>query len=135
MTDRLRSYRAAMKVIGNAERQETGCWLKNRAENSHQPFRQRERAKANFRSVKLLQKFASIHSSVYNQLPRTRQRPETGLRRNWSYILGLLVVVGWIAVRASALAPEAWHHPLWDSAANTLGTDISGQLSHEPFAN
>ena len=38
VTDRLRSYRAAMKVIGNAERQETGRWLTNRAENSHQPL-------------------------------------------------------------------------------------------------
>ncbi len=38
-TGPLRSYRAAMKVIGNAERQETGRWLNNRAENSHQPFR------------------------------------------------------------------------------------------------
>ncbi len=42
VTDKLRSYHAAMKVIGNAERQETGRWLNNRAENSHQPFRRRE---------------------------------------------------------------------------------------------
>jgi len=34
-TERLRSYRAAMKIIGNAERQETGRWINNRAENSH----------------------------------------------------------------------------------------------------
>ena len=66
VTDRLRSYRAAMKVIGNAERQETGCWLNNRAENSHQPFRRREHAMAKFRSAKSLQKFASIHASVHN---------------------------------------------------------------------
>ncbi len=39
VTDRLRSYRSAMKIIGNAELQETGRWLNNRAENSHQPFR------------------------------------------------------------------------------------------------
>jgi putative transposase len=52
VTDRLRSYRAAMKVIGNAERQETGRWLNNRAENSHQPFRRREHAMAKFRSAK-----------------------------------------------------------------------------------
>ena len=64
--DRLRSYRAAMKVIGNGDCQETGRWLNNRAENSHQPFRRRERAMAKFRSVKSLQKFASIHSSVHN---------------------------------------------------------------------
>jgi len=38
VTDRLRSYRAAMYVIGNPGRQETGRWLNNRAENSHQPF-------------------------------------------------------------------------------------------------
>ena len=38
VTDKLRSYGAAMKEIGNADRQETGRWLNNRAENSHQPF-------------------------------------------------------------------------------------------------
>ena len=43
VTDRLRSYRAAMREIGNEVRQETGRWLNNRAENSHQPFRRRER--------------------------------------------------------------------------------------------
>ena len=72
VTDRLRSYRAAMKVIGNAERQETGRWLNNRAENSHQPFRRRERAMAKFRSAKSLQKFASIHSSVHNHFNQDR---------------------------------------------------------------
>jgi len=66
VTDRLRSYHAAMKVIGNAERQETGRWLNNRAENSHQLFRRRERAMAKFRSGKSLQKFASIHASIHN---------------------------------------------------------------------
>ncbi len=72
VTDRLRSYGAAMKVIGNAERQETGRWLNNRAENSHQPFRRRERAMAKFRSAKSLQKFASIHSSVHNHFNQER---------------------------------------------------------------
>ena len=72
VTDRLRSYRAAMKVIGNAERQEKGRWLNNRAENSHQPFRRRERAMAKFRSAKSLQKFASIHSSVHNHFNQER---------------------------------------------------------------
>ncbi len=66
VTDRLRSYSAAMRKIGNEARQATGRWLNNRAENSHQPFRRRERAMAKFRSAKSLQKFASIHSSVHN---------------------------------------------------------------------
>ena len=44
VTDNLRSYGAAMKDIGNADRQNTGRWLNNRIENSHLPFRRRERA-------------------------------------------------------------------------------------------
>ena len=72
VTDKLRSYRAAMTVIGNEARQETRRWLNNRAENSHQPFRQRERAMAKFRSVKSLQKFASIHDSVHNHFNQER---------------------------------------------------------------
>ena len=72
VTDKLRFYRAAMKVIGNADRQETGRWLNNRAENSHQPFRRRERAMAKFRSAKSLQKFASIHASVHNHFYQER---------------------------------------------------------------
>ena len=64
--DRLRSYRAALKVIGNTQIQECGRWLNNRAENSHQPFRRRERAMAKFRDVKTLQKFASVHASIHN---------------------------------------------------------------------
>jgi putative transposase len=39
VTDKLRSYGAVMKVIGNVDKQETGRRLNNRAENSHQPFR------------------------------------------------------------------------------------------------
>jgi putative transposase len=66
VTDKCRSYHAAMKVIGNEERQETGRHLNNRAENSHQPFRRRERAMSRFRRMRSLQKFASMHSSVHN---------------------------------------------------------------------
>ena len=66
VTDKCPSYRAAMKLIGNAGRQETGRHLNNRAENSHLPFRRRERAMSRFRRMRSPQKFASIHSSVYN---------------------------------------------------------------------
>ena len=72
VTDRLRSYRAAMNVIGNTERQECGRWLNNRAENSHQPFRRREGAIAKFRDIKTLQKFASVHASIHNHFNHDR---------------------------------------------------------------
>jgi putative transposase len=66
VTDKLRSYGAALKDIGNADRQETGRWENNRAENSHLPFRRRERAMQRFRRLRSLQKFASVHASVFN---------------------------------------------------------------------
>jgi putative transposase len=41
-TDGLRSYKAALIELGNAEKQEIGRWANNRVENSHLPFRRRE---------------------------------------------------------------------------------------------
>lgn len=72
VTDRLRSYRAAMNVIGNGERQVTGRHENNRAENSHLPFRRRERAMARFRQMRSLQKFAAAHASVHNHFNHDR---------------------------------------------------------------
>ena len=79
VTDKLRTYGAAMTVIGNVDKQKTGRWLNNRAENSHPlpdsgllannekgPFRRRERAMLRFRRMRSLQKFAAVHASVYN---------------------------------------------------------------------
>jgi putative transposase len=72
VTDKLRSYGAAMKVIGNASRQETGRWQNNRAENSHLPFRRRERAMLRFRQMRSLQKFVAVHSSIHNHFNQER---------------------------------------------------------------
>jgi putative transposase len=72
VTDRLRSYRAAMNVIGNAAHQACGQWINNRAENSHQPFRRRERALSKFQDIKTLQKFSSTHASIYNHFNHQR---------------------------------------------------------------
>jgi putative transposase len=73
VTDGLRAYSAAMNEIGvAAERHEVGGRLNNRAENSHQPFRRRERAMQRFRSPKTLQKFSSVHAQVHNQFNQER---------------------------------------------------------------
>jgi putative transposase len=72
VTDRLRSYRAAMVQLGNAKCQETGRWLNNRGENSHLPFRRREYAMQRFRREKTLQKFVSVHSAVCNHFNHER---------------------------------------------------------------
>ena len=71
-TDGLRSYKAAMKEIGNADRQEVGRWANNRVENSHLPLRRRERAMNRFRRMKTLQKFASVHAQVHNHFSQER---------------------------------------------------------------
>jgi putative transposase len=62
----LRSYGAALDELGNRDKQEIGRWANNRAENSHLPFRRRERAMVRFRQMKSLQKFASVHANIHN---------------------------------------------------------------------
>jgi len=44
VTDRLPSYRAVLRELGCGDMQTCGRWLNNRVENSHLPFRRRERA-------------------------------------------------------------------------------------------
>jgi len=85
VTDKLRSYGAAMKFVGDANRQETDRWENNRAVNAHPlpdsgllanhekgSFRRRESAMQRFRSMRCLQKFATVHASVYNHFNQER---------------------------------------------------------------
>ncbi|MCB2080569.1 MAG: IS6 family transposase [Novosphingobium sp.] len=72
VTDGLKSYPAAMRELGNEDRREMGRWLNNRAENSHLPFRRRERVMLRFRKMKSLQKFASVHANVHNHFNQDR---------------------------------------------------------------
>ena len=65
-TDGLRFYKAAINKLGCEAKQEIGRWANNRVENSHLPFRRRERAMLRFRQMKALQKFASVHANVHN---------------------------------------------------------------------
>jgi putative transposase len=66
VTDKLRSYGAACTDMGLAldHRQHKG--LNNRAENSHQPTRRRERIMKRFKSARQVQRFVSIHDPIAN---------------------------------------------------------------------
>ena len=75
-TDGLRSYGAAMTELGNSDKREVGRWANNRVENSHLPFRRRERAMLRFRQIKSLQKFASVHANVHNHFNQERHLVE-----------------------------------------------------------
>jgi putative transposase len=66
ITDELRSYAAAAGHLGIAKRHERGRWRNNRAENSDQPTRRRERKMQSFKSPGAAQKFLSTHAAAYN---------------------------------------------------------------------
>jgi putative transposase len=55
-----------MTTLGNNDKQEVRRWANYRLENSHLPFRRRERAMLRFRPTKSLKKFASVHANVHN---------------------------------------------------------------------
>jgi transposase-like protein len=65
VTDKLRSYGAAKAALGLSARHEQGLRKNNRAENSHQPVRRRERKMQRFKSPGSAQRFLSTHAAVH----------------------------------------------------------------------
>jgi transposase-like protein len=70
VTDDLRSYRAAACDLGLEGRHEHERWRNNRAENSHQPTRRRERKTQRFRSAGSAQRFLSCPAAHLQHLQR-----------------------------------------------------------------
>ena len=66
VTDKLPSYGAALRDLGLSRCHDFGGRKNNRAENSHQPVRRRERKMQRFKSAGSAQRFLSVHSSIYN---------------------------------------------------------------------
>ena len=66
ITDKLRSYGAARAKMGLAVEHRQHKGLNNRAENSHQPTRRRERIMKRFKSARQAQRFLSVHDQVAN---------------------------------------------------------------------
>jgi len=74
VTDRLRSYSAALPHVLPGVRHKRGHWLNNRAENSHQPTRERERRMRGFKSFQQAQRFLAVHATVHSHFRPRRHR-------------------------------------------------------------
>jgi putative transposase len=66
VTDKLRSYGSAFRQLQLTCRHEQGLRKNNRAENSHQAVRRRERKMQRFKSARSAQRFLSMHAAVHN---------------------------------------------------------------------
>ena len=103
VTDRFRSYGAALKDLGCGDDREMGRYLNNRAENSHLPFRRRERAMLRFQRMRALQKFASVHAwsittfrrSAISRTATTSSNPVPPLSPSGAAFLPPDARVGW----------------------------------------
>ena len=92
-----------MRELGSLERQEMGRRKNNRAENSHLPFRRRERAMLRFRQMKTLQKFVSVHANVNNHVNSERHlvdRPTYKMLRSAALAQG---AASWLEPRRSKI--------------------------------
>jgi putative transposase len=98
VTDDLRSYGAAADHLGIARRHEHGRWRNNRAENSHQPTRRRERKMQGFKSIGSAQRFLSMHAAAYNTF--NVQRHLTSARTHRAFRAS--AVQTWLEVVAGA---------------------------------
>jgi len=91
VTDKLRSYGAALREIAYSGSPEQGLRANNRAENSHQPVRRRERKMQGFKSAKSAQRFVSVDAAVSNTFNQrhlmsrpTHRQFRTAAHQSWS---------------------------------------------------
>ena len=88
VTDKLPSYGTALRRLGLSRRHETGWRKNNRAENSHQPVRRRERKMQRFKLAGSAQRFLSTHAAVYNHFNVQRH-----LISRWTHRLFRIVAI------------------------------------------
>jgi len=82
VTDRLRSYAAAVRDLGLSVRHHQARWKNNRIEGSHVHIRRRERRMQGFRSPRTAQRFLSLHAATYNAFNTRRHLISAADHRN-----------------------------------------------------
>lgn len=56
-----------------------------------------------------------------------------GVGRVWFLVVPFFFVAAWVAIQSSSITPTSWHHPLWSSAAESLGEQVAGSISLNPY--
>ena len=74
VTDKLQSYAATRQEVMPGVEHQRGGRLNNRAENSHQATRERERRMRRFKSMCHAQRFLSVHAQVANHFRPCQHR-------------------------------------------------------------
>ena len=97
-TDKLGSYGAAFRHLGLTCPHEQRLRKNNRAENSHQPVRRRERKMQRFKSAGSAQRFLSIHAAVHNNFTLQRHL----ISRSTLRVFRAQAAVRWLAAVAAA---------------------------------
>jgi putative transposase len=82
VTDKLRSYGSAFRHLRLTCTHEQGLRSNNRAENSHQVVRRRERKMQRFKSARSAQRFLSVHAAVHNNFNTQRHLVSRSTLRN-----------------------------------------------------
>ncbi len=101
ITDKLASYGAAKREVMPSVEHRKHKGLNNRAENSHQPTRRRERQMKWFKSAGQAQRFLSAHDGISNLFrPRRHQVPVTQYRAARTQAFQVWVEVTGVAVAA-----------------------------------
>ena len=98
VTDKLRSYAAARRHLGLSARREQGLRKNNRAENSHQIVRRRERKMQRFKSARSTQRFLAIQAPVYSTFNVQRHLTSASMHR----VFRASAMRTWRAVTAAA---------------------------------
>ena len=149
VTDKLASYQVAHRELLPSVQHRRSKYLNNRAENSHQPTRHRERAMKRFTSIRHAQRFLSAfsgisphfrprrHLLVGGRLPTGDGRPLRGLERDHrgdDHGCRLNRRLGQdVSSKPTAYHPESSHRPIrLAQVDNALPTSKRGRTSARP---
>lgn len=67
------------------------------------------------------------------RVARGLQDVSVGVGSVWFLVVPFFSVAAWVAIQSSSITPASWHHPLWSSAAESLGEDVVGSISLNPY--